>query len=74
MTSRSDETRNLPDEPHHEPINPLTGNEETVAESATGDVDFTHDDPDLSPPAPAPLDPLAAAALRVPAAHEERQP
>jgi len=66
VTPRPDETRDLPDGTHHEPINPLTGNEETVAESATTDVDFTHDDPDLSPPSPAPLDPLAAAALNGP--------
>ena len=63
MTPRPDETRNRPDDLHREPINPLTGNEETVAESATTEIDFTHDNPDLSPPSPAPLDPLAEAAL-----------
>lgn len=66
VTPRPNETRNLPDGPHHEPINPRTGNEETVAESATSEVDFTHDDPDLSPPSPASLDPLAVAALNGP--------
>jgi len=71
---RPDETRNRPDGIHHDaPINPLTGNEETVAESATTDIDFTHDDPDLSPPSPAPLDPLADAALNGPGREKSDQ-
>jgi len=73
VTPRPDETRNLPNVPEREPINPLTGNEETVAESATTEIDFTHDDPDLSPPSPAPLDPLAEAALNGPGRESAEQ-
>jgi hypothetical protein len=74
VTPRPDETRSRLANDSHEPINPLTGNQETVAESATTDIDFANDSPDLSPPSPAPLDPLAAAALNGPAegCHETR--
>lgn len=49
-------------------MNSVTGNAETVAEAATHEeIQFTHDQPDLSPPMPASLDPLAEAALSGPA-------